>query len=567
MAFNRNAFLLCALVFLAFGFQTVGVFTSPLSKSKLALATTSEHYYGVFGYCKVDDDSLSCTGYTVGYDIDDSELEYVSSSNGRKILTEILLSHVVAAGLQLVSLLLACGTLWTNLGWYIFVLCFFVFTFLVTALSFIVEILLFRVRMQFAAWFTLAATVLSIVYIVFFGLCFRDAQRAQAEDSASLDEEHLLDSGKGFFMLDDDKTSGSFAELADIKGPYNVSNHSLESSALSNASQDNLLRDQRAPIVPPRTTPGADVPETASHRSMDSSVYNSASEIYGDRRAGTGAAGSPSKSAVLPAGAYVQGVESVRVRQGPNNLVRMPISKPPTSISHAQAQAQLASVTSSGSTPAAVGAAAASTAASASAAATTALAGAGLAGAGTLPRPNGSPPRGPRSQPGQTAYTQTQERVAGAKYTPPQAVQSDQFVQPVPQPRAWQQQQQQQQQRAARPAAQPAYYPQQQGYAQGYAPASQQQYAAPAQQYAQQYAQGYAPQYAQQYAAPTQQYAPQYAQQYAPRYAQPAQAYAPAYAPVAAQPVRQAVQTSDFALQSNPDFSVPGKNRRRPRPM
>lgn len=508
MMSKRNTILLSFVAFLAFGFQTVGVFTDPLSKGKLSIASTSTYNYGVFGYCKLEDGSRECSGYSVGYDIDDTDLDYGINSSGKKILTEILISHVVAAGLQLISLLLAISTIWKNQGWYIFIICYFIFTFLVSSLSFIVEMLLFRLHLQFSGWFTLAASVLSIVYTILMGL---DYSSLRKDRDSPEDEDLLLDSNdKSFFPLDEKPFDLYTTSLGEIKGPYNMSNSSLSSTSLPK-------KDQMVTVTSLAS---------GENESIHSSVYDSASDVFGPKQNTMDSrrnAGNP----LVPAGAYVSGagVENARIRQAPNNQVRMPnAGRPAQHVPPPQVATQ--AVTSHTSN------------------ATQQLSNVAPAAASVVPGAvNNFQQSGSRQQ------HQGSNNVQGVQTQQTSPSRNQQVNQSPPRQDA----------RNTNPGMAQTWNQTNQTN-QNYQP----KYTPPRQQYQ--------PQYAQQAPPPPQAwYQPQYSQpvyqqpmmQQQPRqYAQPM--YQQSYGPPNQPPPR--LPLSDFALQNNPDFMVPG-NRRRQRPM
>lgn len=210
MGWNRAASLLILVIFLAFGFQVVGVFSQPIIRNQPSIATVGDYRYGILGWCPTDSFS-GCSPYGVGYTLQDtSDTRWGGST--QKTLSSIAVVHIVAAGLLLLTFFMSCGTVWKNQRFWTAVEIMLSLSFTSAALSFAVEVVLFRANLNFAGWFTLASTILSIVAIVIFALMQKSLQISLGRTNISgkdalLTEDSVMFQRSGDFIIgrDDEK--------------------------------------------------------------------------------------------------------------------------------------------------------------------------------------------------------------------------------------------------------------------------------------------------------------------------------------------------------------------------
>ncbi|KAK9454815.1 SUR7/PalI family-domain-containing protein [Dipodascopsis uninucleata] len=161
----RAATPLCVLLTISFGLQLVAVISAPIVKS-ITLATYQGVRFGVFGYCT----SSACSKVRIGYpdsltssDSDDFSLP----SDARHSLTNLLIVHPIAAGFTLVLLILSlCAHFHgpANSARYLMILLILCLpAFILTLLSFLVDILLFVPHLAWGGWIVLAAAILIVV--------------------------------------------------------------------------------------------------------------------------------------------------------------------------------------------------------------------------------------------------------------------------------------------------------------------------------------------------------------------------------------------------------------------
>ncbi|CAN6651767.1 hypothetical protein TRVA0_025S01200 [Trichomonascus vanleenenianus] len=163
----RAALTLSVILLAAFVLQLLTVISVPVTRS-ITLCEYNGYQFGVFGYCNIQ--TNKCSGVGVGYDVHPSSDQFTLPSNARNSLANLLIVHVIAAGLTLILLLLTALTLFRAPGsssrYLLIVLFFAIPTFLVSLLAFLVDILLFTPHLAWGGWIMLAATIL----LGFFGI-------------------------------------------------------------------------------------------------------------------------------------------------------------------------------------------------------------------------------------------------------------------------------------------------------------------------------------------------------------------------------------------------------------
>ncbi|ANB15916.1 Rim9p [Sugiyamaella lignohabitans] len=158
----KAATSLSVILFVAFALELLAVLSVPLT-SKITLSTFENYRFGVFGYCNTD--TNTCTKASIGYNISESDNKFRLPSSARRSLSNLLIVHVVAAGLTFI--LFICALLAHVHGpgsSQRYLLCMLILSlpsFLISLLAFLVDILLFVSHMDWGGWIMLAATVLT----------------------------------------------------------------------------------------------------------------------------------------------------------------------------------------------------------------------------------------------------------------------------------------------------------------------------------------------------------------------------------------------------------------------
>ncbi|KAH3679825.1 hypothetical protein WICMUC_000725 [Wickerhamomyces mucosus] len=141
--------------------QLVAILSVPITKG-ITLCTYDGYKFGVFGLCYGD----TCSSVRIGYTSEDiGELEGFSlPSNARHSISKLLIIHVVSAGFTLVLFLNSILLHWhgpsNSLRLLFFLLLWTIPTFLLSLLSFLIDLLLFVPHLDWGSYIVLAATVL-----------------------------------------------------------------------------------------------------------------------------------------------------------------------------------------------------------------------------------------------------------------------------------------------------------------------------------------------------------------------------------------------------------------------
>jgi len=160
----RPATTLAVVLAIAFAFQLIAILSVPVTKS-ITLCTYDGYKFGVFGLCHGD----QCSGVGIGYN--SKELDDVDGfslpSNARHSVSKLLIVHPISAGFSLILFLSSILLHWhgpsTSLRLLFFLLLWTIPSFLISLLSFLVDILLFVPHLDWGGWIVLAATVLIAV--------------------------------------------------------------------------------------------------------------------------------------------------------------------------------------------------------------------------------------------------------------------------------------------------------------------------------------------------------------------------------------------------------------------
>lgn len=160
----RPATTLAVVLGIAFAFQLIAILSVPVTKT-ITLCTYDGYKFGVFGLCQGD----KCSSVGIGYsdkDIDDVD-GFSLPSNARHSVSKLLVVHPIAAGFSLILLLSSLLLHWhgpsNSLRFLFFLLLWTIPSFLISLLSFLVDILLFVPHLDWGGWIVLAATVLIAV--------------------------------------------------------------------------------------------------------------------------------------------------------------------------------------------------------------------------------------------------------------------------------------------------------------------------------------------------------------------------------------------------------------------
>lgn len=167
-SFSRNVWALIVMITITISFQILPIISIPITT--IPLAKYSKFRYGLFGWCiveKVPSSYVICTGRGIGYqNIDTSIYGHTLSlpSDCKYSVSKLLVVHVIAFIFSCILLSLVCLMNFTSLRvnpkLVLAAALWSLPTFLLSLLSFLVDILLFAKRISWPGWLMLAATVM-----------------------------------------------------------------------------------------------------------------------------------------------------------------------------------------------------------------------------------------------------------------------------------------------------------------------------------------------------------------------------------------------------------------------
>jgi hypothetical protein len=177
----RPATALSVILAIAFTLELLAILSVPVTKS-ITLCTYQNIQFGVFGYC--DTSTNTCSDIGIGYSDVTSVEGFSLPSNARHTLANLLIVHVVAAGLTLILLVLTLFAHFHSAShsskYLLAILIFALPCFLLSLLAFLVDILLFVPHLDWGGWIVLAATVL----IALFGVLLCIMRRTMSSRKA-----------------------------------------------------------------------------------------------------------------------------------------------------------------------------------------------------------------------------------------------------------------------------------------------------------------------------------------------------------------------------------------------
>jgi hypothetical protein len=206
----RPASALTVVLTIAFAFQLIAVLSVPVTRA-ISLSSLNDIQYGVLGYC--DTATNTCSSVGIGYDsdiINAAENDFKLPSTARHTLSNLLIAHIVAAGLTLFLLVLTVFAHFhatANSSKYLLTMIILAIpTFLVSLLAFLVDLLLFLPHLNWGAWILVAATALILFYFILLlvmkqALSNKKARKQALKNSSDLEnlnENNFFGSGMAY---------------------------------------------------------------------------------------------------------------------------------------------------------------------------------------------------------------------------------------------------------------------------------------------------------------------------------------------------------------------------------
>lgn len=172
----RPATTIAVILAISLAFQIIALVSVPVTDT-IWLSESGGIKFGVFGMCT----DSGCSSAGIGYSTD--TIQDVDSfslpSNARHSVSKLLVVHPIAAGFTFILFVFTIALHWhgpaSSLKLLFFVLIWSIPCFLLTLLSFLVDLLLFVPHLNWAGWLILAATVLIAISSILICLLRRTA--------------------------------------------------------------------------------------------------------------------------------------------------------------------------------------------------------------------------------------------------------------------------------------------------------------------------------------------------------------------------------------------------------
>lgn len=155
----------CLLLLVAFVFQLLALITVPLTN--LTMCEYQGYRFGVFGFCYND----SCTTNAIGYQVASMNSDFTGftfPSNARHSLSYLLVVHPISAaftGVQLVlTIFLFFQRFYCSQRYFVILMLGILPTFMLSLLSFLVDLMMFIPHLRWCGWTILGSTTLIALY-------------------------------------------------------------------------------------------------------------------------------------------------------------------------------------------------------------------------------------------------------------------------------------------------------------------------------------------------------------------------------------------------------------------
>ncbi|CCH46689.1 pH-response regulator protein [Wickerhamomyces ciferrii] len=202
----RPATTLAVVLAIAFAFHLITILSVPITSS-ITLCTYDGYKFGVFGLCHGDKCSNPAIGYS-GKELGDVD-GFSLPSNARHSVSKLLVVHPIAAGFVLISLVSSVLLHWhgpsNSLRFLFFLLLWTIPSFLISLLSFLVDILLFVPHLDWGGWIILASTVLIAISGVLLCIMRRTISSRRGlkrKDTFNNNDYHLQPLNYGYGTVD-----------------------------------------------------------------------------------------------------------------------------------------------------------------------------------------------------------------------------------------------------------------------------------------------------------------------------------------------------------------------------
>lgn len=162
----NSYYLVTIFLTVALVFQIFATVSAPIVKT-IAISEYNGYRFGVFGWCK--NGTITCSSVKVGYSLDTPEVfnetgNPLFPSYAKKSLSKLLLAHSIALGataiLWILGLVLHLKDLKHHRHYLLVFALLCMATFLISLLSFLVDLVLFVSFLLWPSWLVLVSTIL-----------------------------------------------------------------------------------------------------------------------------------------------------------------------------------------------------------------------------------------------------------------------------------------------------------------------------------------------------------------------------------------------------------------------
>ncbi|ODV59639.1 Rim9p [Ascoidea rubescens DSM 1968] len=257
--------------------QLISVLSVPISQN-ITLCRYDGYRFGVFGICN---NNGVCSSISIGYS-DDSIIDELSGfslpSNARHVVSRLLIVHPISTGFTLILLILSIlihfNRFKKNLKLLFFLLLWTLPTFLLSLLSFLVDILLFIPHLGWAGWIILPATVL--IALASGVIC---VLRRSISSRIAMDNQNFLFSSQNQdnlqpYRLNSYKPSDSFSNSTNNSTTNPISNHNLPGINTNNYNNHKHPFSVIYPTLPLPLNLDADNKNISNSNNNTKTIYN-----------------------------------------------------------------------------------------------------------------------------------------------------------------------------------------------------------------------------------------------------------------------------------------------------
>lgn len=167
--FNTVSFI---LILISLVFLILATISAPVV-STFRLATTDSYQYGIFGYCHVSSGSCSKAMYPFTVSSLDKKIDWLLASSTRDTLAKIFILAPIAAGINLLTLILIGLSHLFASTVLLITLVANAISFIITALICVIVIIVFHPQVSWTAWILVGSAAANLISIIFLVLTLK----------------------------------------------------------------------------------------------------------------------------------------------------------------------------------------------------------------------------------------------------------------------------------------------------------------------------------------------------------------------------------------------------------